>query len=199
MKRISAIAVLCLCLMHLNVSAQNYFDLNSQQYVGEEDVLETYEIIDESDNNLIVSYSLGTATLVEDELFPTTFNLSIDKLGQHYQDGEPMLPMADKLIYLPEGKTYSYIRLINSEFVELAVELAPSRYILSDNDTIGWQKSRIQPIGTTTFSSPDSIIRLEYAGKKLGKNVCRISIAPVQYDSEVKKFEYTRIFHLKSD
>jgi len=190
MKRIYVIVAFVFCLAHLDVSAQSYFDLNIQEYVDKEGVLATYENVNETDNYLSVSYSLGTLIITEDDLFPTTYNLSVDKFGQHISDGEPMLPMLSKLFYLPDGKLFSYIRLVSRDSVELPIELAPSRPFLSDNDTIGWQKSNIQSIRETSFSNnPDSIVKLEFVGKKLGRNVCRVSISPVQYDSEDKRIK----------
>lgn len=80
MKKISAIAVLVFCWVHCQLTAQSYFDLNTGQYVEEEYICPTYQYVNESENGMTVSYSLGTLTTTEDELFPGTYNLALDFL-----------------------------------------------------------------------------------------------------------------------
>lgn len=194
MKKISAIVVLVFCWVHCQLTAQSYFDLNSQQYVGEEYICPTYEYVNDSENGLTATYSLGTLTISEDDLFPGKYNLTLDKFGLNSVDGQPMLPMSNKTIQIPDGYSFAYVRLLNSSMIELSLELAPSRSPLSDNDTLGWQPNKIIPISKMSFSSPDSIIKFEYSGKKFGKDVCMLLISPIQYDSASKKVRIYKDF-----
>lgn len=194
MRRLSAIVVFFLCLVYTCASSLSHFDLNSQQFVDDEYRLPTYENETTSDDKIIVSFSLGTVSLIEDDLFPESHNIFIDRFGQKLQDGKPILPMADRVYTLPESTEFSYIRLLSYEYVEIDVTLAPSRPFLSDNDSIGWTKKNIQPISRSIINAPDSVIKLEYVGNRFGKKVCRVSLLPVQYDSDNHKIRVYRDF-----
>jgi hypothetical protein len=128
----------------------------------------------------------------EDDMFDNEFNLSIDEFGCAEIEGKPALPTLVRTYYLPSGVEIENAEVVSFDYIDQDLVLAPSRYMLSDNDTIGWEINKVKRISNSYCFAVDSMVSIAIPEQRYGYNCCRVHIAPIQYDSDKRQVRIYR-------
>lgn len=180
------------CILRPFAEEIRYFNLNINEFVPQTAQEATLEDITYLQDSITISYALGTVSIIADDLFEDQYNIRIDKCGISSMEGTPQLPLLNKVISLPIGKQIASITSINADSLDIPLNLAPTRYPLSDMDTLGWLKGRIKPIVTRSFNYSKPIVSVISDGAIIGLPSARLLISPVKYNSETKTIRFYR-------
>ena len=137
--------------------------------------------VEETEDGIVVTYHLDNATIQPDPLYTDKFFVKIDGFGMNFGVAEPAYLFRWDTFSLPENTDY-IVSVIDSTFCDFAAEIAPSRPLLSYEDTIGYTLDNVLPIKDYFGFYPSSTIPLVTSDNYRGTNLLRVKVTPVRYD-----------------
>ena len=180
----------------LNVSALEHqcFNPSSNSIIPYEGEYTTIVNIQQDSTSIEVSYILGTISMEEDDLFPDTYRLILNGFGESHTNGTPWLPVKADIYCLDEGSGFFHIDILSAQYVDYNVEVAPSRKLSFENDTIFVTKEDVTPVGNCVFKSDTEVAKIHRVNQRGNQSVVSVLISPIQYDSSEKKIRVYKEF-----
>ena len=147
--------------------------------------------VEETEDGIVVTYHFDNATILPDPLYSDKFFVKIDGFGMNFGVAEPAYLFRWDTFSLPEITDYN-ISVIDSLFYDFPAEIAPSRPMLSFEDTISYTSENVLPIedynGFYPYFSISSTDLVSYRGN----NLLRVKLTPVRYDQKTISSRFAR-------
>lgn len=174
--------VACLVVM-ISVAciAQRTIDLQTGKMIDSAE-LKTNPIkqFEETANGYIVSYTYPFLQVETDTEFKNTYHVSISGLGKNSVEGEPEYLFQWDSFTVPDGKEVK-IEIINSNYVDIPMELSPARSFYSDES-----KNDILPIQPYDGFFPNNVILEPVVSFYRDKSVADICVCPISYNYNLR-------------
>lgn len=173
-------AILCLLLSIVAAfsDAQAVISLNdsvySQATMPKRDVKEI-------EDGIIVTYYFDNAIVLQDLLYPECQMWKIPGFGLNETVEEPAIPSRWDSFTLPQNTTIK-VEIIDSSYVDFAMQLSPARPILVDSDTIEHTSSNVLPIASYNGFFPETLVKSSIGNAYRGVPLLDVCISPLQYD-----------------
>lgn len=145
------------------------------------------------DNSIIVAYNFTNVMIFEDNLNPGSKFLKITGFCNENTPTHPSVLTRRDLFALPNANDIK-IRLLESDFVEYDIPIAPARPLLTDSEDLFDTYADAKPIDSGIGIYPESIVNNEGYESRRNVDVLSVSVFPIQYDVKNKKTRiYTKI------
>ena len=146
-------------------------------------------IIEDVDEGVTVTYEFNRLNILPDSLYPSAVMPKINGFGYEHTLGKPRIPIRWDAIRLPSN-THGQVRVIDSAFVDIPMELSPARQTRTCKDE-AFTTSNVPKITSLKGFYPSNLIPSYEQHDYRGVSVMNICICPVKYNSVAKM---TRIY-----
>ena len=174
------------------VVAQRTLNLKTlESKEGVEETIPTRDIEEVADG-LIVTYTFDRLILQDDPLFENLKLAKVNGFWLNTKEGEPSVPIRWDTFIVPNSE--SNVVVVDSSYVDLPLELSPSRPLLSNSGNTFYTKESVKPISQYEGYFPKGTIPYTRKNKYREQPLLEVCISPVQYDCVNKKTRiYTKI------
>lgn len=149
--------------------------------------------VDETEDGITVTYEFNAVSKHQDPVFAEASILRLDGFGTNNRNTEPSIPFRWDSFVVPQGVKVK-VEVTDSAFIEMPLEMAPSRPPRIASDTTLCEIEEIKPISPYEGFFPKKVVseikHLNYCGNHL-VDIC---FTPIKYDYDHKIVRiYTRV------
>ena len=159
-------------------NAQTVISLNGNTYA---EATMPRRNVEEVDDGIIVTYYFDNAITQQDLLYPECTMWKIPGFGVNEVVGEPAIPFRWDSFSVPSNTRLS-IEIIDTSYIDFAMQLSPARPVLFENDTIGYDIERIFPVLPYDGYFPRFLINSIDGNDYRGHKILKIKISPLSYN-----------------
>ena len=172
--------------------SQDIIDLSTGQVNNKLSTKPIYSSI-VNGNSTIITYEFNAAKVIEDDLFPNTYNWRYEDFDVNHNQGEAAFPIKYDTFSYPQG-TNIEVSVIEANYTDFYYELAPARQLYPGRMSKNLSKEDILPIQPYSGVSPNKIIEIDDQQTSQKTTTFWVKISPVQYDYTNKIVRaYTKI------
>lgn len=136
-------------------------------------------------DGILVTYEFDYVSKITDELFPSSSILLFEGFGIGSGIEKPALPIKWDTFYVPSEKEYT-INIIDSSYIELPIEIAPTRQPMENGSHSIYTTDNVLPIKPYEGLYPQNTINtiINIYRKKPILDIC---ITPIRYNYQQKR------------
>ncbi len=141
--------------------------------------------IEDVKDGILVTYEFNYVSKETDEFFPSSSILFFEGFGIMEGSEIPALPIKWDTFYIPSEKDYS-VNIIDSSYVELPIEIAPSRPPVENGSRLIYSKHNVLPIRPYKGLYPENTINADVNIYRTNP-ILDICITPIRYNYMQKR------------
>ncbi len=172
-----------------SVIAQEYICLKDGSVSGDKPTKFTERTIENTDKGILATYKFNYASRHTDEFFPSASVLLLEGFGIPEDSEKPALPYKLDRFAIPGNEPYKIV-ITDSSYIELPMEIAPSRPPIVNSSNGFYSREIIKPIRPYLGYYPENVLT-SVLNPYRSTGIVDIHISPIQYDYLSKK---VRIF-----
>ena len=182
------------CAISIMVNAQSTLDLATLSSCnGQLETAPTREI-ENVDDGVVVSYNFHNIALWPDDLFDGNSFVRIDGFGVNTALGEPAILRRKDAFVVPRGCVVGKVDIIDSAFVDIPLQLSPSRPLLVSDGSTAFSKENVPGVTAYDGLFPQKLIVDSKSESYRDVGMLSVVITPMQYDYSHKTLRmYTKL------
>lgn len=141
--------------------------------------------IEDVDNGILVTYHFKYVSKMQDKIFPSSHVLFLDGFGLNNTSEEPALPMRWDTFTIPSRQDYS-VSIVDSSYIELSMEIAPSRLPLINSVDEVYTKDNVKAIKPYKGFFPQNILSTKTRAYR-NHPLLDICVYPIHYNYQQGK------------
>lgn len=165
------------------IFAQQTIILESGEIIEGNHATMPFRDIEETPDGITVSYELNNVVKLDDPIISSASLLNIEGFGINCKSGEPHTLLRWDSFAIPDGTLFN-VCVIDSSFIDIPMELSPSRPLLFDDNIR--KDVDILPINDYKGFFPKNIISSTRVSDYCGTVIFDVCFNPIKYDYENK-------------
>ena len=133
------------------------------------------------DDGIDVVYSFKGINIYPDPIYRSASLVKIDGFGLNDNEGEPSIPFRWDSFVVPKDANVT-VSLKDSSFINLPLELSPSRKALSDSDYEGYDSTNVIAMKPFRGLYPKQTIYNVESSNYKELEICKVCISPLKYN-----------------
>ena len=165
--------------------AQEYICLKDGSVSRDKPTTLSERTIENTDKGILATYKFNFATRHTDTFFLSASVLLLEgcNIAESYE--KPVLPHKLDRFAIPGDEPYRIV-IIDSSYIELPMEIAPSRPPMIDSSNGLYSKENVRPVKPYTGYYPENVIT-SVLNPYRSNSILDVHINPIQYDYHSKK------------
>jgi hypothetical protein len=174
------------------IEAQKILNLKTMNIEVERQIITPIRDIEEGEDGIIVTYNIEKVTVCKDFLNDNASQIKIHGFWPSTNEGDPSILLRWDSFVVPDAN--SKVRMVDSSYVDVPLELAPARKLLENSGYESYTKDNVKPIRKYSGYYPNTVVSDVTHSKYREKQIVDVCIRPIQYDYENKKIRiFTKI------